>query len=58
MSVLLLVVAVICWLVAAVPGFITIAVGRVDWGWLGMVFFGVWLLVAGAGPLLARVRAG
>jgi hypothetical protein len=58
MSVLLLVFAVICWLIAGIPGFIQVAVGRVDWGWLGLFFFGVWLLVAGAGQLLALVRRG
>ena len=56
MSVLLLIAAVICWAVAAVPGFIQIALGRVDWGWLGMLFFGIWLLVSGAGSLLALVQ--
>lgn len=56
MSILLLIAAVICWLIAGVPGFVTVAVGRVDFGWLGLFFFGVWLLVAGAGQLLAMVR--
>jgi hypothetical protein len=56
MSVLLLIGAVICWAVAAVPGFISIALGRVDWGWLGMLFFGIWLLVSGAGQLLAFAK--
>jgi len=54
---ILLVAAIICWIVAAVPGFITIAVGRVDWGWLGLVFFGLWTLLTGAGPLFAKLRA-
>lgn len=56
MSILLLIVAVICWLVAGIPGFITIAVGRVDFGWLGLFFFGLWLLIGGGGQLLALIR--
>jgi hypothetical protein len=57
MAILLLIGAVICWLVAGIPGFVTVAVGKVDWGWLGMFFFGLWLLLAGAGPLIQRARA-
>lgn len=56
MSILPLVLAVACWLIAAIPGFIQVAVGRVDWGWLGMLFFGLWLLVGGAPQLLAFTR--
>lgn len=56
MSILLLFAAVISWLVAALPGFVTIGIGRVDWGWLGMLLFGLWLLIGGAGQLLAIVR--
>lgn len=55
MSILLLFAAIVCWLAAAAPGVITIAVGRVDWGWLGMAFFGIWILV-GPGDVLARFR--
>jgi hypothetical protein len=55
-SILLLVIAVICWAVAAVPGFISIGIGRVDWGWLGLLFFGLWLLIGGSGQLLAFVQ--
>lgn len=56
MSILLLVIAVICWAVAAVPGFIRIGISAVDWGWLGMLFFGLWLLVGGAPQLLAFIQ--
>lgn len=56
MSILLLIAAVLCWLVAGIPGFIRVAIGFVDWGWLGMFFFGVWLLVVGGGALLAHLR--
>jgi hypothetical protein len=56
MSILLLIAAVLCWAIAAFPGFITVAVGRVDWVALGLFLFGLWLLVAGAGQLLALVR--
>jgi hypothetical protein len=45
--ILFLVAALICWAVAAVPGFIQIAVDRVDWGWLGLFFFGLWVLLSG-----------
>jgi hypothetical protein len=55
-SILLLVAAVICWAVAALPGFITIAEPSVSWGWMGCVFFGIWLLIGGAPAFLARVR--
>lgn len=55
MTILLLVAAILCWLVAAVPGFISIALGRVDFGWLGLFFFGIWLLI-GPGDVLARFR--
>lgn len=54
--ILLLIAAVICWLVAAVPGFVQIAIGRVDWTALGLFFFGVWLLMGGAERLLAFAR--
>ena len=56
MALLLLILAVICWAVAAVPGFIHIGIEFVDWGWLGLLFFGLWLLVGGAGQLLAFVQ--
>lgn len=56
MSILLLVTAVVCWLVAAVPGFIEVHVGWLSFGWAGLCFFGIWLLVGGAQTLLAFVR--
>jgi hypothetical protein len=55
-SLVLLVVAVVCWLVAGIPGFIRIAIGFVDWGWLGMFFFGLWLIIAGTPQFLASAR--
>jgi hypothetical protein len=54
--ILLLFAAIVCWLVAALPGFVQIAIGRVDWTALGLLFFGVWVLVDAGGPLLARFR--
>ena len=57
MAILLLIGAIICWLVAGIPGFVTIAVGRVDFGWFGMFLFGLWLLLSGAPSLLAFVQA-
>lgn len=56
MSILLLIAAVLFWLVAAVPGFIQIKIGWIDFGWAGNFLFGLWLLVGGAGTLLAFVR--
>lgn len=53
MSILLLVAAVICWLVAAVPGFIEVHVGWLSFGWAGCALFGGWLLAGGASQLLA-----
>lgn len=56
MALVLLIAAVICWLVAGIPGFVSIALGRVDFGWLGMFFFGLWLLLGGSGTLVGLVR--
>lgn len=53
--ILLLFAAIVCWLVAALPGFVQIAIGRVDWMALGLAFFGVWILI-GPGDVLARFR--
>jgi len=49
--ILLLVVAVLLWAVAGLPGVIQIPVlaGKVDFGWAGMVAFGLWLLLGGPG---------
>jgi hypothetical protein len=55
MSILLLVAALICWFAAALPGVIHIGIGQVDWGWMGMLFFGIWVLVSG-GFIAALVR--
>ena len=56
--ILLLIAAILCWLVAGIPGFVTIGIGRVDWGWLGMFLFGLWVLLGGGflQAVVARVH--
>jgi hypothetical protein len=56
MAILLLIIAILFWFVAGIPGFISIAVGRVDWGWLGMFFFGLWLLLGGSTAITSYIR--
>jgi hypothetical protein len=55
MSILLLLAAIICWFAAALPSLIQIGIGQVSWGWMGMLFFGIWVLVSG-GSITAIVR--
>ncbi len=56
MAILLLVAAIICWLVAGIPGFVSIAVDRVNWGWLGMFFFGLWILLGGSEVITTYIK--
>lgn len=55
MVLILLIAAIICWLVAGIPGFVIVAVGKVDWGWLGLFFFGLYVLLSG-GQVVAFFR--
>jgi hypothetical protein len=57
--IILLLVAVVLWLIQAVipvAAALSALVGWISWGWAGLVFFGVWLLMGGAERLLAFAR--
>lgn len=60
MILLLLILAILCWAVAGVPGLLQVPAlaGKVDFGWLGMALFGLWLLLGGpqAQAVIARLR--
>ena len=57
--ILLLIVATFLWLLAGLPLLVQspLLAGKVDLGWAGMFFFGLWLLSGGVAALWARVRA-